>query len=257
MSFDILEAMIIASLSGGGILKKYFEEKNFSISRKSVSYDLVTSADRESQEKIISILTGRFPHIPIIGEEGSKEIPHYREAFYVDPLDGTLNFVHKFPFFAVSLGYWKDDEPIAGVVYNPLTKDLFYAQKGEGAFLNGEKIRVSATTSVEGSLLVVGFPYQEEGLLKTVEDIKSTMKITDLRVLGSASLELSYTALGIIDGYWEYALSPWDLAGGVVIAQEAGAIVSAPDGGKFDLFKGDILAATPGIYRELVTAING
>ena len=257
MSSDILETMIIASLAGGSILNKYFEEENFSVSQKSVSYDLVTSADRESQEKIISILSGRFPQIPIVGEEGSEQIPHYREAFYVDPLDGTLNFVHKFPFFAVSLGYWKDNEPIAGVVYNPISKDLFYARKGNGAFLNGENIGVSTTTSVEGSLLVIGFPYEEGELSRTVKDIKSTMRLTDLRVLGSTALELSYVARGIIDGYWEYALSPWDLAGGVLIAREAGAVVSAPDGGKFDLFKGDVLAATPGIYQELVKAING
>ncbi len=256
MSFDILEAMIVASLAGGSVLKKYFEEEDFSVSRKSVSYDLVTSADRESQEKIISILADRFPQIPIVGEEGCGEIQRYSQAFYVDPLDGTLNFVNKFPFFAVSLGYWKDAEPVAGVVYNPISKDLFYAQKGNGAFFNGKRMGASATTSVEGSLLVTGFPYKEEMLPKVVKDIESMAKFTDLRVLGSTALELSYVAWGIIDGYWEYALSPWDLAGGVLIAQEAGAVVSAPDGGKFDLFKGDVLAAAPGIYQKLVEAIN-
>ncbi|MDK2896555.1 MAG: monophosphatase [Candidatus Atribacteria bacterium] len=256
MSVSILEAMIVASLTGGNVLKKYFERENFSIVQKSVSYDLVTSVDQESQAEIVSILNDRFPEISVVGEEGNSQLQKHSKAFYVDPLDGTLNFVHKFPFFAVSLGYWENDEPLVGVVYNPMNKDLFYAQKGSGAFLNGERIRVSAPTSLAGSLLVTGFPYKEEKLLRVVKDISSIMRLTDLRVLGSAALELCYVAAGIIDGYWEHALSPWDLAGGVLIAQEAGAVVSAPDGGKFDLFAGDVLAAAPGIHQKLVAAVN-
>lgn len=257
MSASILEAMIVASLTGGSVLRKYFERENFSITQKSVAYDLVTNADRESQAAVVSILNDRFPEIPVVGEEGNSQFRKYSQVFYVDPLDGTLNFVHKFPFFAVSLGYWEEDEPVVGVVYDPMSKNLFYAQKGDGAFLNGDKIRVSTPTSLAGSLLVTGFPYKAEKLLQVVKDISSIMKLTDLRVLGSAALELCYVAAGIIDGYWEHALSPWDLAGGVLIAQEGGAMVSAPAGGKFDLFAGDVLAASPGIHQKLVEVISG
>jgi len=253
---SILETMIIASLTGGSVLKKYFEKENFSISQKSVSYDLVTNIDRESQEGITSILSRHFPDIPVVGEEESTQIQEYSQAFYVDPLDGTFNFVHKFPYFSVSLGYWENDEPLVGVVYDPIRKDLFYAQKGEGAFLNGEKISVSTPISLEGSNLVTGFPYKREKHPLVERDIRTIMRLTDLRFFGSAALELCYVGRGVIDGYWEYDLSPWDLAGGVVIAREAGAIVSDPSGGEFHLLSGDVIAAAPTIYQKLVDVIH-
>jgi len=256
MTSSILEAMIVASLSGGNILRKYFERENFSVIQKSVSYDLVTNIDKESQEGINSILTNHFPDIPVVGEEGSIKAGKQSRVFYVDPLDGTFNFVHKYPFFSVSLGYWENNEPLVGVVFDPVRRDLFYAQKGKGAFLNGEKIQVSTRTSLEGSFLVTGFPYKEGKHPRIEKEIRSVMKLTDLRVLGSAALELCYVACGIIDGYWEYDLSSWDLAGGVLIAQEAGAVVTAPSGGAFDLFEGDVLAAPPAIYQKFLKVLN-
>lgn len=256
MSSSILEAMIVASLTGGSILRKYFEKENFSVIQKSVSYDLVTNIDKESQEGINAILSKHFPDIPVIGEEGSIQTGKQSQAFYVDPLDGTFNFVHKYPFFSVSLGYWENNEPVIGVVFDPVRRDLFYSQKGEGAYLNGERIHVSDRTSLEGSYLVTGFPYKEGKHPRIEKEIRSVMKLTDLRVLGSAALELCYVAKGIIDGYWEYDLSSWDLAGGVLIAQEAGAVVTKPNGEDFDLFEGDVLAASPVIHQKLLEALK-
>ena len=256
MSSSILEAMIIASFTGGNILKKYFEKENLSVLQKSVSYDLVTNIDIESQEEINSILTKRFPDIPVVGEEDSIQTRRQSRAFYVDPLDGTFNFVHKYPFFSVSLGYWENNEPVIGVVFDPIRRDLFYAQKGEGAFLNGERITVSDRTILEGSYLVTGFPYKEGKHSRIEKEIRLAMKLTDLRVLGSTALELCYVACGIIDGYWEYDLSSWDLAGGVLIAQEAGAVVTNPNGEDFDLFEGDVLAAPPSIHQKLFEALK-
>jgi len=255
MSHSILETMITLAFQSGNILEEYFENHNYSISQKTSSFDLVTTADKESQKIIVSTLSSYYPEIAIIGEEGAK-IEKHTKVFYVDPLDGTLNFVHKIPFFAVSIGYWEDGKALIGVVFDPIRKDLFYAKKGEGAFLNGKRIKVSSPKSLRDALLVTGWPYNKDKRHNAVEDVKSVLNITEVRILGSAALELCYIATGILDGYWEYSLSPWDLAAGVLIAKEAGAIISTPSGEEFDLFKGDILAIAPSLYQEFIELIK-
>jgi len=255
MSHSILETMITVAFRSGDILRKYFENNNYSISQKTNSFNLVTTADKESQKVIIATLSSCYPEIAIIGEEGAK-IEKHTKVFYVDPLDGTLNFVHKIPFFAVSIGYWEDGKALIGVVFDPIRKDLFYAKKGEGAFLNGKRIKVSSPKSLGDALLVTGWPYNKDKHHNAVEDVKSVLNFTEVRILGSAALELCYIATGILDGYWEYSLSPWDLAAGVLIAKEAGAIISTPSGEEFDLFKGDILAIAPSLYQEFIELIK-
>ena len=255
MSHSILETMITLAFQSGNLLEEYFENHNYSISQKTSSFDLVTTADKESQKIIVSTLSSYYPKIAIIGEEGAK-IEKHTKVFYVDPLDGTLNFVHKIPFFAVSIGYWEDGKALIGVVFDPIRKDLFYAKKGEGAFLNGKRIKVSSPKSLRDALLVTGWPYNKDKRHNAVEDVKSVLNITEVRILGSAALELCYIATGILDGYWEYSLSPWDLAAGVLIAKEAGAIISTPSGEEFDLFKGDILAIAPSLYQEFIELIK-
>lgn len=255
MNNDLLEAMVSAALEGGKVVRAYFRSKNLRVVQKSVSYDLVTIADHEAQEAIVSVLQSTFPHIPIVEEEGGRLASHSR-AFYVDPLDGTFNFARGIPFFAVSLGYWEDDRPWVGVVYDPLREDVFTARAGEGAFWNNERVWVSDVVSVEGSVLVTGVPYAQKTFPRVIEDLRVIIRHTDIRVLGSASLNLCYLAAGIIDGYWEYALSPWDLAAGVLIAREAGAIVTHPSGKPFSLFLGDVLAANPNIYPKLLALLQ-
>ena len=255
MSHSIFETMISVAFRSGDILRKYFENYNYSISQKTSSSDLVTTADTESQKVIATTLSSRYPEIVIVGEEGAK-IEKQAKVFYVDPLDGTLNFVHKIPFFAVSIGYWEDGEASIGVVFDPVRRDLFYAKKGEGAFLNGKRIKVSFPKSLGNALFVTGWPYDKDKHHKAVEDVKSVLNFNEVRVLGSAALELCYIAMGILDGYWEYSLSPWDLAAGVLIAKEAGAIISTPSGEKFDLFKGDILAIAPSLFQEFIALIK-
>lgn len=255
MSYSIFETMISVAFRSGDILRKYFENHNYSISQKTSSSNLVTTADTESQKVITATLSSCYPEIFILGEEGAK-IEKHEKVFYVDPLDGTLNFVHKIPFFAVSIGYWEDEEASIGVVFEPIRRNLFYAKKGEGAFLNGKRIKISSPKSLETALLVTGWPYDKDKHHKTVEDIKSVLNFNEVRVLGSAALELCYIAMGILDGYWEYSLSPWDLAAGVLIAKEAGAIISTPSGEEFDLFKGDILAITPSLHQEFIELIK-
>ena len=255
MSYSIFETMILLAFQSGNILEEYFKNNNYSVSQKTSSFDLVTTADKESQKIIINTLSSRYPEIAIIGEEGAK-IEKHTKVFYIDPLDGTLNFVHKIPFFAVSIGYWENGEALIGVVFDPIRRNLFYAKKGEGAFLNGKKIKVSSPKSLGNALLVTGWPYNKDRHHDAVEDVKSVLNFTEVRALGSAALELCYVATGILDGYWEYSLSPWDLAAGILIAKEAGAIISTPPGEEFDLFKGDILAIAPSLYQGFIELIK-
>ncbi len=255
MPYTIFETMSTLAFQSGNILEKYFENNNYSVSQKTSSFDLVTTADKESQKIIVSTLSSYYPEIAVIGEEGAK-IEECTKVFYVDPLDGTLNFVHKIPFFAVSIGYWENGEALIGVVFDPVRRNLFYAKKGEGAFLNGKRIKVSSPKSLGNALFATGWPYDKDKHHKAVEDVKSVLNFNEVRVLGSAALELCYIAMGILDGYWEYSLSPWDLAAGVLIAKEAGAIISTPSGEKLDIFKGDILAIAPSLYQEFIELIN-
>ncbi|MGB9856850.1 MAG: inositol monophosphatase family protein [Dictyoglomaceae bacterium] len=252
---NIFGIMVEAVLKAGEVLRKYYNGEDFKVDQKTVSYDLVTTADKESQNIIISLLSSKFPQIPILGEEG-MEIKRYERAFFVDPLDGTLNFVHKIPFFCISIGYWEEEEPKVGVVYDPIRGDLFYAKEKEGAFLNGKRIFVSSPSSLNNSLLVTGWPYDKEKLIKAIESANKILKYTEYRAFGSAALELCYVGMGAFDGYWEYGLYPWDLAGGVLIAKEGGAIISKPNGEKFDLFDGEVLAISPSIYEEFIKVIN-
>jgi myo-inositol-1(or 4)-monophosphatase len=255
MRDSIFETMINVCFKSGDILKEHFESHNYTITQKTTPFDLVTNADEESQECIISTLSSCYPDIAIISEEGAK-IKKYDKVFYVDPLDGTLNFVHKFPFFAVSIGYWEHGKAIFGVVFDPIRKNLFYAEKGIGAFLNGEKIKVSSTRSLKNSLLVTGWPYNKDKISGIIDEVKYILKFTEFLSLGSAALELCYVASGIFDGYWEYSLCPWDLAAGILIAEEAGATISTPSGKDFDLFKGDVLAIVPNLKREFTELIR-
>jgi myo-inositol-1(or 4)-monophosphatase len=255
MAYSIFETMITIGFRSGDILREYFENHNYSISQKTSSFDLVTTADKESQKIIVCALSSRHPGIAVIGEEGAK-IEKHAKVFYVDPLDGTLNFVHKIPFFAVSIGYWENGEALIGVVFDPIRKNLFYAKKGEGAFLNRKRIKVSSPKSLGNALLVTGWPYNKDRHHEAVRDVKSVLNFTEVRALGSAALELCYIATGTLDGYWEYSLSPWDLAAGVLIAKEAGAVISTPSGEEFDLFKGDILAIAPSLFQEFIALIK-
>ncbi|PMQ01953.1 MAG: inositol monophosphatase [Dictyoglomus sp. NZ13-RE01] len=252
---DIFGVMMETAMKSGELLKKYFYNRDFEVDQKTISYDLVTNADRESQELIISSLSSKFPHIPILGEEG-MEIKKYERAFFVDPLDGTLNFVHGISMFCVSIGYWEDGNPKVGVVYAPILGELFFAKEGEGAYLNGKRIHTSSPKSLKDALLVTGWPYDKEKLKKAIKTANKILDFTEFRAFGSAALELCYVAMGIFDGYWEYGLYPWDLAAGVLIAKEGGAIVRKPDGEEFDLFEGEVLAISPHIYDEFLRVIK-
>jgi myo-inositol-1(or 4)-monophosphatase len=220
--------------------------------------DLVTEADVRSEKAIIEVITGNFPDDSILAEETGKQENIRERTWIIDPLDGTTNFAHGFPFFAVSIGLQVEGEIVLGIVYNPCMKEHFEAVIGEGATLNREPIRVSEIRELDSSLLATGFPYsiREDsdtviGLLK-----KIVVKAQGVRRAGAAAVDLCYVAAGRLDGFWEQGLKPWDTAAGSLIVREAGGKISDYNGNPYNPFQKNILASNPYIFDELASAIN-
>ena len=250
------EALREAALAGGKILREYFRSEKVQAKTKSSCADLVTNADLMSQEAIVKILSARLPGIQIVGEEKENEKVS-GEVIYLDPLDGTLNFSHGLDHFAVSLGYWTERNPRAGVVFNPVGEELFSAVAGKGAFLNGKPIRVSGARTIAQSFLATGWPYDKGQMPRVLNSLARLLQPSqEVRVLGSAALALCYVAAGILEGYWEWGLYPWDTSAGILIAQEAGGRVTSPEGGPVILENGAVLATNGHVHGEMLGYLN-
>lgn len=248
-----LESAIEAAQEGGEVLRHYWGRLK-QVRQKSGSSDLVTEADQEAEEKILALLTAAYPDHSWIGEEsGAHEKEESDFLWAVDPLDGTTNYIHQYPMVCVSIGLLYKGKPMVGVVYNPITEELFEGARGKGVRLNGEAIRVSQVERVEESLLVTGFAYDKRKVKDNnfAEFCHLVQKAQGLRRAGSAALDLANLAMGRVDGYWERALNIWDLAAGALLVEEAGGIISAYDGGEVDLRLGQILASNGRVHKEL------
>ncbi len=223
--------------------------------------DLVTVADRTSEKLIVERLQEVFPAHGIYGEEGTRDGIDREYRWYVDPLDGTTNFTHGFPVFAVSMGLeyrpaglqaGEDGTLIAGVIYDPMRDELFVTEKGKGAYLNGSPIHVSAVDTLGEALLATGFPSRkrhENPNIHLYQEI--TLRSHGVRRAGSAALDLAYTACGRFDGYWEFNLNPWDTAAGALLVVEAGGTMSGFEGTAFRLDSREVLATNGHIEREV------
>jgi myo-inositol-1(or 4)-monophosphatase len=215
--------------------------------------DLVTEYDRRSERLLLGLIRERFPHHAVLAEESGAHDQASEVRWIVDPLDGTTNFAHNYPFFCVSIGVEVAGELVVGVVYDPVRDELFAAARGSGATLDDRPIRVSDIASVDQALLVTGFPYDvrehPERSLPAFEAF--LMRAQGIRRDGSAALNQCYLACGRFDGFWEGHLSPWDMAAGVVITREAGGRVTAYDGGEFRLDARQILATNGHIHDEM------
>ncbi|BBJ27528.1 inositol monophosphatase family protein [Athalassotoga saccharophila] len=250
---EIIEIMIEAAKKAGSILKDGYES-SYDVKIKSSSADLVTSVDLDSQSAIIETL--EKTNIPIVAEESTQKITE-KNAFYVDPLDGTLNFVHGIPFFCVSIGYWENEMPIIGVVYDPLRDELFYGIKDKGAYLNGKKLSVKKK-DLKDSILSTGLPYNRQKMMRAIEETKKIISsVQEVRILGSAALSLCYLAAGRIDGYWEDEIYPWDVAAGIAISTEAGVKITNFDGKDYKLKEIEIVGAIPEIHQEILRILKG
>ena len=246
------------SREAGVILLRGFRSGTTIISYKSRT-DIVTDADRASEDFLVSRIAERYPSHAIIAEEGSRKEADGDYLWYIDPLDGTNNFAHGLPFFCISIGVYSlsDKAVIAGVVYNPFLDEMFAAVRGSGAFLNGERIHVSSLDDIGVSLVATGFPYDKavspDNNLREFHRILPEIQGT--RRMGSAAIDLSYIACGRLDGYWEPKLKPWDMAAGSLIVEEAGGRVSRYDGSRFDPEYPEIVASNGKIHDRLVSLI--
>lgn len=247
--------LIDCALAGGQFLKSRFLASGIDIRTKSSAADLVTEVDLQAQKIITEKLSRALPGVPIVGEEGKTGTPA-GEVIYLDPIDGTLNFVHGFNKFSVSIGYWNQDQPLAGVVYNPIDESLFHAAKGQGAFKNGKRIRVSKINSLNRSLLSTGWPYDKSQITSVLKTIARALEhAQEIRTFGSSSLSMCYLAEGVFEGFWEWDLQPWDLAAGVIIALESGATITGLAGERFQLSRGAIVASNGHIHKEMLNCI--
>jgi myo-inositol-1(or 4)-monophosphatase len=244
-----------------GALLRGFYERGVETEYKG-DVDLVTEADRASEALIKARLAAAFPEHGIYGEEGTRERMGGEYRWYVDPLDGTTNFAHGFPAFCVVLGCERrppgtaddaDGEMVAGVIYDPLRDELFTAERGKGAWLNGRAIRVSKTARLQESLTATGFPSRKRHASVNIHFYQEfTLRSHGVRRAGSAALDLAYVACGRLDGFWEFNLNPWDTSAGVLLVEEAGGTVTHFDGGRFTLDSRETLATNGLIAGEMV-----
>ena len=219
--------------------------------------DFVTEVDRQAEQEIIYILRKAFPGHGILAEEsGLQEGDEYQ--WIIDPLDGTTNFLHGFPQFAVSIALRHKGRMEQGVIYDPLRQELFTATRGGGAMLNDRRIRVTKRNTLEGSLLGTGFPFKSQQHLDTYLDMFRALfpQTAGIRRAGSAALDLAYVAAGRLDGFWEIGLSIWDMAAGVLLIQEAGGLSSDFSGGDNHLESGNIVAGNPKLFAEILKTIR-
>lgn len=245
-----------AALKAGGILREYINGKRDI--RYKGDINLVTEMDIRSERAIVETLRATFPFHGIIAEEETTIQNGSEFSWIIDPLDGTTNYAHGYPFFSVSIALELSGDIVLGVVYDPMRDELFTAQKGRGAFLNGRKIQVSVTDTLIRSLLATGFPYDRKNSLKNNLNFFSRLLMAsqEVRRDGSAALDLCYVACGRLDGFWEIKLKPWDVAAGSLIVCEAGGWVSDFSGSGFSIHHDEIVASNEKIHSQLVEILR-
>ena len=251
---DYISAASEIARRAGTLLMEYFAQGVKTEYKGLGTVDVVTEADRVSEKLIVDSLRAVFPSHGVVGEEGARSQGSGEFLWYVDPLDGTTNFAHGFPVFCVSLGLVRSNEVLAGVIFDPTRSELFTAERGAGATLNGRRIQVSKIARLGESLLGTGFPSKKRHLNPNIYFYHQlTLKSHGIRRPGSAALDLTCVASGRYDGYWEFNLNPWDTSAGILLVEEAGGKVTHFDGTKVDVAASREVLATNGlIHQELL-----
>lgn len=249
-------AAIDAAMEAGEILRHGFGT-SFQISSKDGKHNLVTEYDYKAEKCIIDILRQSVSGSRFLAEESGSTGLEEDLLWIIDPLDGTVNFAHHIPIFSVSIALEKKREILSGVIYQPLSNELFVAEKGKGAFLNGNSIRVSPIQKLDQSILATGFPYNlSENPFHCIEHFIDIVKLgIPIRRLGSAAIDLAYTAAGKFEGFFEVGLSPWDCAAGLLLIEEAGGKVTHWDKKPFSVHAKQPIIATNGHIHDAITAI--
>jgi myo-inositol-1(or 4)-monophosphatase len=254
---DLKTTLLHATQEAGAIIKHYFQG-TFVVNNKEGINNLVTEVDMHAEKKIIEIIKAAYPEHSIISEETGTIDNNSTYKWIIDPIDGTVNFAHGIPICCVSIGLSHNDELQLGAVYNPMMNELFFAEKGKGAFLNDKPIAVSKKEDFRKACLVTGFPYKwpenNEHPIKVFE--RFILQGLPVRRLGSAAIDLCWVACGRFDGFWEYNLSPWDLAAGYLIVQEAGGKITNFDGEPYSVYDRQTLATNGLIHDEMISIIK-
>lgn len=250
-------AIETAVLAGKVLLEKFGRKLNIS---KKGEINLVTEADLASEKLIVDRIKSHYPKHTILAEESGENAIADGDRVWkwiIDPLDGTTNFAHGYPCFAVTIALEHKGEVVIGVTYDPTRDEIFAAEKGQGATLNGKRIYVSQTESLSDALIVTGFPYDFARRKSVVENLlKLLFRARGVRRDGSAAIDLAYVACGRFDGFWEEGLNPWDVAAGFLLVKEAGGEVTHYDGSSFNIYKSPILASNGLIHEEMIKALQ-
>ena len=252
---DILKDI---ALEAGKIVRDGFEVTK-DVSHKG-TVDLVTKYDIQCEDYIIGRLSEAFPAFAFVGEESFDGMVHHDKAIYIDPIDGTTNFVHGISHLGISIGVWQDGEPTHAVVYNPILDDMFSAVITKGAFLNDKPLRVSPQNKLQQSLMATGFPYAKVDAGPELDWVIASMTnilpaTRDVRRLGAASIDLCYVAKGIFEGFYEMGLNPWDVAAGILIVKEAGGQITNLEGNTYSLDDDIIVASNKKIHEDFLDTL--
>ena len=254
----LMNVMIAAARKAGRSLTRDFNEaEQLQVSVKGPA-NFVSAADHRAEEILFTELSKSRPGYGFVMEErGEVEGADKSHRWIIDPLDGTTNFLHSIPIFAISIALERAGELVAAVVFNPVMDETYTAEKGKGAFLNDRRLRVANRRKLDDCVMATGIPYQPEGHRQFLDEVGRVMARTaGVRRCGAAAIDLAWVAAGRFDGFWERQLSPWDVAAGALLVREAGGYVTDPDGKDRFLESGDIVAANPTIHKALLSLLN-
>ena len=256
---EITQIAIEAALSAGEIIRKGFGT-SYEIAVKPGIQNYVTQFDHAAEQEILSIISKRYPNHGFLCEESGPSSNQDAEVLWiVDPLDGTANFTHHIPIFSVSIAAKSPDGMISGVIYQPMTNELFVAEKGRGAFFNHRPMHVSTTAMIKGGIVSTAFPMNiAENPKNCIDHFLNILKQgTVIRNLGSSAINLAYVAAGRFDAYWAISLHPWDIAAAILLVEEAGGKITSYEGGSYDVLSSAPLAASNGlVHEDLITLLG-
>ena len=251
----LLNIAVSAARKAGSFISRALERVD-TLQVDSKGYnDFVSEVDRRAEQEIIQIIHKAYPHHAILAEE-SGEHGDNDAVWIIDPLDGTTNFLHGFPQFAVSIALRHNGRMEVGVIYDPMRDELFTAVRGSGAQLNDRRIRVSKAKGLDGTLIGTGFPFRDQTYIDAYLGMFKTLlpRAAGIRRAGSAALDLAYVAAGRLDGFWEIGLKPWDMAAGILLIQEAGGVVGDLRGGADFFTNGNVVTGNPRVFEALIAA---